>query len=58
MDTSQLKPGDKVPVFSGIDQNNNKISMSDFKNTKFILYFYPGENTPGSATEARDTKDN
>ncbi|MDA3819538.1 MAG: redoxin domain-containing protein [Candidatus Delongbacteria bacterium] len=58
MVTRQLKSGDKAPAFNGFDQNNNKISVSDFKNTKLILYFYSKENTPGSAAEACDTRDN
>ncbi len=53
-----LKVGDKAPGFSGIDQNENKISLEDFKGKKVILYFYPKDNTPGCTTEACDLRDN
>ncbi len=52
-----LKVGDKAPVFSGIDQNENKISLEDFKGKKVILYFYPKDNTPGCTAEACDLRD-
>jgi len=53
-----LQAGDKAPEFSGIDQNGNKISLSDFKGKKVILYFYPKDNTPGCTKEACNLRDN
>ncbi len=53
-----LKAGDKAPEFSGIDQNANKISLSDFIGKKVILYFYPKDNTPGCTKEACNLRDN
>ena len=38
---THLSEGDKAPVFSGKDQDGNKVSLSDFKGKKVILYFYP-----------------
>ena len=35
-----LKEGDKAPAFTGKDQDGNKISLSNFKGKKLILYFY------------------
>ena len=54
MKTRQLHPGDKAPDFTGNDQFGNKISLSDFKKSKLILYFYPKDSTPGCTTEGND----
>ncbi|MFW5766991.1 MAG: thioredoxin-dependent thiol peroxidase [Bacteroidota bacterium] len=58
MTKKTLAPGDKAPDFTGIDQNNNKISLSDYRGKKLILYFYPKDNTPGCTSEACDMRDN
>lgn len=55
---SQLKEGQKAPAFEGVDQDNNKIKLSDFPGKKVILYFYPKDNTPGCTTEACNLRDN
>jgi peroxiredoxin Q/BCP len=55
---SQLKEGQKAPVFEGADQDNNKIKLSDFSGKKVILYFYPKDNTPGCTAEACNLRDN
>lgn len=36
-----LQSGDKAPAFSALNQNGEKISLSDFKDKKLILFFYP-----------------
>ena len=55
---TDLKPGDKAPFFEGVDQNENTITLDDFKGKKLILYFYPKDNTPGCTAEACDLRDN
>jgi thioredoxin-dependent peroxiredoxin len=55
---SHLKEGQKAPAFEGIDQDNNKIKLSDFAGKKVILYFYPKDNTPGCTAEACNLRDN
>lgn len=54
----ELKVGDKAPNFTSVDQNNNKVALSDYKGQKVILYFYPKDNTPGCTLEACDFRDN
>ena len=54
----KLKIGDKAPEFKGIDENENSISLSDFKGKNIILYFYPKDNTPGCINEACNLRDN
>ncbi len=55
---SNLKLGDKAPFFEGINQNGDKISLTDFTGKKLILYFYPKDNTPGCNAEACNLNDN
>jgi peroxiredoxin Q/BCP len=55
---SKLKAGDKAPMFEGVNQNGEKISLNDFHGKKLILYFYPKDNTPGCTAEACDLNDN
>ncbi|WP_343669765.1 thioredoxin-dependent thiol peroxidase [Chitinophaga sp.] len=53
-----LKEGDKAPVFKGVDQSGNKVSLSDLKGKKVILYFYPKDMTPGCTAQACNLRDN
>jgi len=53
-----LQEGDKAPSFSGIDQNEKKISLSDFKGKKVALYFYPQDDTPTCTIQACNLRDN
>jgi thioredoxin-dependent peroxiredoxin len=53
-----LKKGDKAPDFSGIDQDGNTHSLSDYKGKKLVVFFYPGADTPTCTTEACNLRDN
>ncbi len=53
-----LKVGDKVPEFSGKDQDGNIINLSDYKGKKLIVFFYPKASTPGCTVEACNLRDN
>src|SRR6266496_305303 len=53
-----LKEGDKAPAFSGKDQNGKKISLSDYKGKKVVLYFYPEDDTPTCTVQACNLRDN
>lgn len=55
---TKLKAGDKAPLFEGINQNGEKISLTDFKGKKLILYFYPKDDTPGCTAESCNLSDN
>lgn len=55
---SELKEGSKAPVFEGVDQNGNTVSLNDFKGKKVILYFYPKDDTPGCTAQACNLRDN
>ena len=53
-----LKEGDKAPMFKGIDQNGEEISLDQYQGKKVVLYFYPKDNTPGCTAEACNLRDN
>lgn len=55
---TNLKVGDKAPVFEGVNQNGEKIGLKDFAGKKLILYFYPKDNTPGCTDESCNLNDN
>lgn len=55
---THLKEGQKAPIFTGIDQDGNKISLSDFKGQKLVLYFYPEDDTPTCTIQACNLRDN
>ena len=54
----ELKEGDKAPDFESVDQDGNKVKLSDFKGSKVVLYFYPKDDTPGCTAEACNLRDN
>ncbi|MBI2654044.1 thioredoxin-dependent thiol peroxidase [Candidatus Woesearchaeota archaeon] len=54
----KLKAGDKAPDFELNDDEGNKVKLSNFKGKKFVLYFYPKDDTPGCTKEACDFRDN
>ncbi|MEW5842031.1 MAG: thioredoxin-dependent thiol peroxidase [Bacteroidota bacterium] len=52
-----LEAGKKAPSFTLPDEDNKKISLSDFKGKKVVLYFYPKDMTSGCTHEACDFRD-
>jgi peroxiredoxin Q/BCP len=52
-----LKTGDKAPDFTLPSSDGSKVSLSDFKGKKVILYFYPKDDTPGCTKEACSFRD-
>ena len=53
---SALTPviGKPAPDFTLIDQNNQPVTLSDYRGTWIVLYFYPKDDTPGCTIEAKD----
>src|SRR5262249_3028054 len=47
-----LVAGAKAPVLRLPKDGGGKVSLSDFKNSKVVLYFYPKADTPGCTKEA------
>ncbi len=52
-----LTEGSKAPDFSLKDENGKTWTLADFLGKKFVLYFYPRDNTPGCTTEACSFRD-
>lgn len=52
-----LQPGDKAPDFSGMNEKGRLFSLSDFKGRKFVLYFYPEDDTPTCTNQACGFRD-
>ena len=52
-----LKVGDKAPDFTLQNQDENPVSLSDYKNKKVVLWFYPKASTPGWTVEGKGFRD-
>ena len=55
---TRLSPGDKAPAFTLLNAEGKKVTLSDFKGQKVVLYFYPAAMTPGCTKQACDFRDN
>ncbi len=49
---SQLQPGTPAPEFSLQDHTGTMRTLSEFKGSYVVLYFYPKDDTPGCTKEA------
>jgi peroxiredoxin len=48
-----LKEKQAAPEFQSLNQDNEPVQLSDFRNKKnVVLYFYPKDDTPGCTIEA------
>lgn len=54
----KLKQGDLAPDFSGLNDDEKQVKLSDFKGDKLVLYFYPKDMTPGCNAQACNLTDN
>jgi peroxiredoxin Q/BCP len=54
---AQLKPGDKAPTITLLDQRGDKVKLSDFKGRKVLVYFYPKADTPGCTAQSCGLRD-
>jgi peroxiredoxin Q/BCP len=50
--SGDLKVGQKAPDFTVLNDEGQKVKLSDFKGKKVVLYFYPKDDTPGCTKEA------
>jgi peroxiredoxin Q/BCP len=48
---------DKAPDFTLLDQDENKVSLKDFRGKMIVLYFYPRADTPGCTKESCEFRD-
>ncbi|MHA1928546.1 MAG: peroxiredoxin [Candidatus Thorarchaeota archaeon] len=52
-----LKKGDTAPDFETVTETGEPFSMKSFRGKKFMLFFYPKDNTPGCKAEVCSLRD-
>ena len=52
-----LKPGDKAPDFTLLDQHGEKFALKSLKGRKVLIFFYPKADTPGCTAQACGLRD-
>jgi thioredoxin-dependent peroxiredoxin len=52
-----LEIGDAAPDFALLDQHEVKVTLSDYRGEKVLVYFYPEADTPGCTTQSCDLRD-
>ncbi|KAA1400114.1 thioredoxin-dependent thiol peroxidase [Aeromicrobium ginsengisoli] len=55
--TTRLQPGDTAPDFTLTNDEGQEVTLSDLKDQKVIVYFYPAAMTPGCTKQACDFSD-
>ena len=53
----RLSPGDIAPDFTLTSDTGERVTLSDLRGRRVILYFYPAAMTPGCTTQACDFSD-
>jgi peroxiredoxin Q/BCP len=55
--THILNVGDQAPDFTLSTDSDTKVTLSQLRGKKVVLYFYPKDDTPGCTKEACDFRD-
>lgn len=53
----RLATGDPAPDFTLSDSEGTKVSLSDYRGQRVVVYFYPAAMTPGCTKQACDFRD-
>jgi peroxiredoxin Q/BCP len=53
-----LAVGEKAPSFSGFDQKGIEKSLEAYAGKKFVIFFYPEDDTPTCTKQACNLRDN
>ena len=53
-----LTVGEKVPSFNGFDQKGIERSLEAYAGKKFVIFFYPEDDTPTCTKQACNLRDN
>ena len=54
---ARLEPGDTAPPFELADQHESRVSLTDLRGGKVLVYFYPEADTPGCTTQSCSLRD-
>src|ERR1035438_3242870 len=49
---ARLEIGAKAPAFALTNHAGKTVSLKDFSGERFVIYFYPADDTPGCTKEA------
>jgi peroxiredoxin Q/BCP len=49
---SRLDIGQRAPSFALANQAGKSVALKDFSGERFVIYFYPADDTPGCTKEA------
>jgi peroxiredoxin Q/BCP len=52
-----IEEGKTAPVFTLKDSDGNNVALKDYRGKDVIVYFYPGDDTPGCTKEACGFRD-
>ncbi|HEU0074170.1 MAG TPA: thioredoxin-dependent thiol peroxidase [Dehalococcoidia bacterium] len=55
---AEIKVGDQAPDFETVDDQDNRVKLSDLRGKRVVLYFYPRDDTPGCTRQACGFRDN
>jgi thioredoxin-dependent peroxiredoxin len=55
---AELKVGEMAPDFEAMNDQGQKVKLSDYRGKRVVLYFYPNDDTPGCTTQACSFRDN
>lgn len=55
---TRLEPGTTAPDFSLPNQDGQTVTLSDYRGSRVVVYFYPAAMTPGCSKQACDFRDN
>ncbi len=55
--TDRLRPGDRCPNFSIEADDYSTVSLGSLSGQRFVLYFYPQDDTPGCTAQACSLRD-
>jgi len=54
---TRLGEGDRVPTFEMTADDGSTVSNDSLTGTRYVLYFYPKDDTPGCTTQACEIRD-
>jgi peroxiredoxin Q/BCP len=54
---SRLEAGDAVPPFEMAADDGNAVSSEEMRGSRYVLYFYPKDDTPGCTAQACGLRD-
>ena len=54
---AQINVGDAAPDFETVDDQNNRVKLSDLRGKRVVLYFYPKDDTAGCTRQACGFRD-